>query len=200
MIRKKINKYNYGRALTFVVMALPFFFACTDAIDDIRSNPNITDLPSMSAKTVELFHSQYGEVKLRVKAATVNVFSLEENPRTEFPDGIHVEFLDKNRNVTSYLSANKAVYHEKENRWEAMGNVEAKNIEGTIFNTEYLEWDEKKEVIKSDHFVKVTDQDGIIYGKGFLARQDFTDWRILKPTGEFNVNQNEFVPDNKANQ
>ncbi len=186
--------YNNIRIVAFCAAILSLFLGCDGKIEDIRAIPNITEQPSVSATKVELFHSQYGAVKLKVIATTVNVFKFQDDPKTEFPDGIIVEFFDDRMNVTSYLSANKAVYYEKENRWEAMGNVEAKNIEGTLFNTEFIEWDERKEEIKSDRFIKVTDKDAIIVGKGFKAKQDFTDWKILKPTGVFNVNQQEFVP------
>jgi LPS export ABC transporter protein LptC len=187
-------QYKSNGIVALLAAILFAFNSCTDKIDDIRAIPNITDHPAMSATNVELFHSQFGIVKMKVLANTVNVFNFQDEPKTEFPDGINVEFFDDKRNVTSYLSANKAVYYEKQNRWEAMGNVEAKNIEGTIFNTEYIEWDEKREEIKSDRFIKVTDKDAIIIGKGFQAKQNFTDWKILKPTGVFNVNQQEFVP------
>jgi LPS export ABC transporter protein LptC len=188
-------QYKSNGIVALLAAILFAFNSCTDKIDDIRAIPNITDHPAMSATNVELFHSQFGIVKMKVLANTVNVFNFQDEPKTEFPDGINVEFFDDKRNVTSYLSANKAVYYEKQNRWEAMGNVEAKNIEGTIFNTEYIEWDEKREEIKSDRFIKVTDKDAIIIGKGFQAKQNFTDWKILKPTGVFNVNQQEFVPE-----
>ena len=148
----------------------------------------------MSAENMDMFHSQYGKVNLRVVAKTVNLYSMLEEPRTEFPNGIVVEFFDDSMNVTSYLSANNAIYYEKEQRWEAYGDVEAKNAEGTVFNTEFLEWDENSEEIKSDKYIRVTDKDGIIVGHGFRARQDFTDWKIFKTTGVFNVDQKDFGP------
>lgn len=194
-----INSYIKENGIVAFLAAILFLFSgCTDKIDDIRAIPNITDHPAMSATKVELFHSQYGIVKMKVIANTVDVYNFQDEPRTEFPDGIVAEFFDDKMNVTSYLSANKAIYYEKQNRWEAMGNVEAKNIEGTIFNTEFIEWDEKKEEIKSDRFIKVTDNDAIIIGKGFKAKQNFTDWKILKPTGVFSVSQREFIPNENA--
>ncbi|MDD2562669.1 MAG: LPS export ABC transporter periplasmic protein LptC [Salinivirgaceae bacterium] len=187
--------YNSGGLIALFAICLPlFFYSCTDKIDEMRSVPNIVDLPSMTAENMDMYHSQYGKVNLHVVAKTVNLFSMIEQPKTEFPNGILVEFFDENMKITSYLSANEAVYYEKELRWEASGNVEAKNAEGTIFNTEFLEWDENSEEIKSDKSIRVTDNDGIIVGRGFRAKQDFTDWKIYKTTGVFNVNQKDFAP------
>ncbi|HPW65990.1 MAG TPA: LPS export ABC transporter periplasmic protein LptC [Salinivirgaceae bacterium] len=194
-----INKISYSkkpsRIATILVAVLFLFNACAEGIHNNRNIPDIVNYPGLSANKVELLHSQYGTVKLKVKAQTVNVFSYQEEPKTEFPDGIVVEFFDDSMNVTSYLSANKAVYYEKDNRWEAIGNVEAKNIEGTLFNTEYIEWDEKTELIKSDRFIKVTEKDAIILGRGFRAKQDFTDWKIFDISGDFSINKSEFYSD-----
>lgn len=195
MINKLLYKIKSSRIAAILVAVLFLFNACAEGIQDNRDIPDIVNYPGLSANNMELFRSQYGKVHLKVKAQTVNVFSYQEEPKTEFPDGIVVEFFDDNMNVTSYLSANKAVYYEKENRWEAIGNVEAKNIEGTLFNTEYIEWDEKTELIKSDRFIKVTDKDAIFIGRGFRAKQDFTDWKIFNISGDFRIDKSEFYPD-----
>ncbi len=187
-----------SRIVAIIATVLFLFNSCTSGINDNRTIPDIVYYPQMSASKVELYYSQYGIIKFKVNAQTVNVFSYQEDPKTEFPDGILVEFLDDSMNITSYLSANKAIYYEKQNRWEAMGNVEAKNIEGTIFNTEFIEWNEKSELIQSERFIKVTDKDAVIIGRGFRAKQDFTDWKIFNITGDFNINKSEFSSEEKA--
>lgn len=191
----RFNDQSSGRLITLMIISLPLFFSCgTDTIDEIKNIPNITDMPSMSAENMNLLRSQDGKINIRVLAKTVNAYTLTEGPKTEFPHGILVEFFNDSMLVTSYLSADRAVYFEKEKRWEAYGKVEAKNEQGTVFNTEYLEWDEEKEAIQTEKYIQVTDKDGIIVGRGFRAKQDFTDWEILKPTGVFNVDQKDFIP------
>lgn len=175
-----------GRITVFAV-ALPLAVSCGSELRRLDDIPNIQDFPQISAVDIDLYHSVDGVVKLNVKAHKANIYSFREEPETEFPEGIHVEFFDDQRNVTSYFTADRAIYHEKQAQWEGFGNIEAKNIEGTIFNTEYLIWDEASGEIRSDRFVKVTDTDGVITGTGFRARQDFTDWHIYKTTGMFKI-------------
>jgi LPS export ABC transporter protein LptC len=190
----KHNKNN-GIIVFLAFTVLPFLVGCKQTFDEYSHIPNITDYPMMSATDIDLYQSQNGKKTLRIIAQTVNMFSFREAPTTEFPDGIMIEFFDESGTVSSYLSANSAIYYEKENRWEAFGNIEAQNVEGAIFNTEYIEWNEKEELIKSDKAVKITDKDGIFFGRGFRSKQDFTDWTILHPTGDFLFDQNEILSD-----
>ena len=50
-------------------------------------------------------------------------------------------------------------------------------------------------MIKSDRFIKVTEKDAIIIGRGFRAKQDFTDWEIFNISGDFSINKSEFNSD-----
>lgn len=192
MIKTYYLTKKTNRIVAIFATILFMFYACTEGIDDIRTIPDIINYPAMTVTNAELFHSQYGKVKLKVSAKTIEVYSYLEDPKIEFPEGILVEFFDDNQNITSYLTADKATYFENKSRWEALGNVEAKNVEGTVFNTEYIEWDEKEEIIKSDRFIKVTEKDAIIVGRGFRAKQDFTDWKIFNISGDFNINQRDY--------
>ena len=53
--------------------------------------------------------------------------------------------------------------------------------------TEELIWDEKKEKVYSNKFVKITKPDEKIYGYGVEANQDFTRWKINAIEGELKV-------------
>ncbi|HON18733.1 MAG TPA: LPS export ABC transporter periplasmic protein LptC [Salinivirgaceae bacterium] len=185
------NLLNYKK-LKMAILTIAIFSllsSCAPGIDQVRNIPDITEMPTLSAKNITLFHSQYGKTRLRIQASTVNVFSMIETPKTEFLEGIYVEFLSDSLTATSFFKADKAIYFEKENRWEATGNIEAMNIEGTRFNTEFIEWDERTGLIQSNQYIKVTDKETIIVGNGFKAKQDFTDWKILNPTGIFTIDQ-----------
>jgi hypothetical protein len=72
---------------------------------------------------------------------------------------------------------------------EARKNVVVVNEKGERLNTEHLIWDEKKEKLLSDDFVKITTKDEIFYGNGFEANQDFTKYRIYKLKGTISLNK-----------
>ena len=90
-------------------------------------------------------------------------------------------------NVTSSISANWAISHEKEKIVEAKSNVIVINAKGEKLNTEHLIWDEKKETISSDVFVKITTKTEVLMGEGLEADQTFTKYIIKKPKGAFSL-------------
>ena len=60
---------------------------------------------------------------------------------------------------------------------------------GEKLNTEHLFWDEKKEMIYSDVFVKITTKDEIIMGEGLESNQDFSRYKFKKIKGTISVKQ-----------
>ena len=70
-----------------------------------------------------------------------------------------------------------------------MNDVEVVNEKGEKLNTEKLIWDERKELLSSDQFVKITTPEEIIMGKGFEANQDFSRYKIFNVTGRITVKQ-----------
>jgi hypothetical protein len=49
----------------------------------------------------------------------------------------------------------------------------------------------KKEIIFSNKFVKITSEDGVLYGDTLIASQDFSTRQILHPWGDIEVNEDE---------
>ena len=61
------------------------------------------------------------------------------------------------------------------------------NQQNQTINTELLIWDQKKAMIYSDKFVKITTEDEVLFGDGFESDETFDKWIILKPRGSFRV-------------
>jgi hypothetical protein len=70
---------------------------------------------------------------------------------------------------------------------EAKGNVVIINEKGEKLNTEHIVWDQKKETINSDVFVKITTNTEILMGDGLESNQSFTKYKILKIRGIINL-------------
>ena len=82
--------------------------------------------------------------------------------------------------VKSKLDADYGIRYERGEKMEARKNVTVVNQKGETLNTEHLIWDERKEKLTSDEFVKITTNDEIIFGNGFEANQDFTKYKIFQ--------------------
>jgi LPS export ABC transporter protein LptC len=143
--------------------------------------------PLRIVENVELFYSENDRVKVKMLADLVHEL---KNGDREFPKGIYLEFFDEKGELESTLRANHAYYFKTENQWRGRGKVQVKNIaKNEQLNTEELFWEQKQERIHTDKFVTIRQQGDVIYGEGLEAKQDMSDYTILKPYGEFEVEE-----------
>lgn len=157
-------------------------------IEKINKLTKHLDAPSMAVENTEIIYSEDAIIKIKITSPEINRYLEIEDPYSEFPKGLHVQFYDSTQTPTSSIRANYAIFDEKENLWTAENNVVAINkIEGDTLNTEYLVWDMNKKKIFSDRFVRVVNKDGIIHGTGFESNQDFSNWKIKKTSGTINI-------------
>jgi LPS export ABC transporter protein LptC len=141
-----------------------------------------------SAKDIELIYSDSGRINIKMTSPAYIRYSGKES-FLEFPKGIHVIFYGKDLKETSTLKAKYAIINENTSRMEARNNVEVSNIEkGESLNTEHLVWDERKQRIYSDEFVKITTKDKVLFGQGFESDQNFDNWVIKKLSGSISIN------------
>jgi LPS export ABC transporter protein LptC len=92
--------------------------------------------------------------------------------------------------VSSTLSANTAFYYKSEQKWKGQGKVEVKNIQKEEqLNTEELFWFPATKKINTDKFVQIRNGREVIYGTGLDAKQDMSEYSILKPEGEFAIEE-----------
>jgi len=103
---------------------------------------------------------------------------------------MHLEKFDEHRNIISTITANYAKQFISEDKWEAKNNVIATNAQGDTLKTEHLIWEEKKELIYTDEFVKIIRSDQIITGIGFTSDQKLQNWKIKNPKGTIYINVN----------
>ena len=90
----------------------------------------------------------------------------------------------------AWLTAEKGDYLEKQAIFHAFGNVKLVNADQEYLLTEELVFFQDSDLIKSDDWVTIATKNGMIYGKGLESNSSFTEYRILQPTGKFNVHSN----------
>lgn len=162
-------------------------FSCSNDIEAVK-NIAVNDLsPSESGKDVETIYSKDGVIEMVMKSPVVNSYSLREQPYVEMPKGVTIHFYDSLQHVNSYMKSNYAINYDSKEIMEARNNVEVLNDAGEKLNTELLIWDQKKRIIYSDKFVKITTEDEVLYGDGFESDETFDKWRIKKPKGVFTL-------------
>ena len=105
------------------------------------------------------------------------------NQDIDYPYGIHVDVYQKGT-LTTTIKADSARYDDAKDLYRAFKNVEVTNtIKKQALETDTITWQPKHFEIRSKGKVKITTTNEIIYGLGLTARQDFSSYRIHKPTG-----------------
>jgi LPS export ABC transporter protein LptC len=143
--------------------------------------------PLREAENVEMFYTESERVKVKMNAALVYEY---QNGDREFPKGIYLEFYTPEGIMESTLKANEAFYFKEQNQWRGRGKVEVRNVaKNEQLNTEELFWKPADERIFTDKFVTIRQQGDVIYGEGLEAKQDMSDYEILKPYGEMDYQE-----------
>jgi len=111
---------------------------------------------------------------------SVEKYSMEE----EFPEGVNVIFYDKYGNPRSWLTADYARRDQVNRQIIVQKNVVLYNDRGQRLDGPELIWDEKSREIYTDRFVKITDNDKIIYSYGFKSNEAFTHYELKAVAGD----------------
>ena len=133
------------------------------------------------------YYSDSAVVKMKMQAPKQMQFG---NGDREFPEGLFMEFFDKEGKPTSTLKADYCYYTKKEDLYKATGNVVVQDIEtNDRLDTEELFWNEKKEEVFTEKFVRIEKDGKIHIGDGLNAKQDFSYYEILNSKGEITLEE-----------
>ena len=167
--------------MTLVVIAIFFLGnSCKNDVQEVMTATEKTELPLRIQYGIHYEYSDSARKKLDIKAPEAVDHSEKKEPYQEFPQGMEVTFYDKKGVQEAFIKSNYAKHLIDKNIWEARGDVLVKNNKNEQLNSEELIWDEKKKIIYSEQFVKITTDESIIMGKGFEADQSFETWQIFK--------------------
>lgn len=166
------------------------FFSCENDIVTVNKIKDLSKIPAETGHDVEVLYSDSGHIKVKLLAPVLNRYS-REKPYTELPKGLKLYFYDAAMNVENQLTAGYGISYEDNREMVVRNNVSAINEKGEKLNTEELIWKEKEGKIYSDKYVEITTEDEIIYGYGFEANQDFTNYKIKNIKGTINVKEDQ---------
>ena len=170
-----------------LIIVIVLFCACGNqkSLEDMQDYEG----PNGILKDVKTLLSDSGIVRIRLTAPT----QIDEtNGNQTFPDGIQVEFFQKDGTISSVLTANEGKFDRLTQIYTAIGNVVVVNtVEEEQLKTELLNWDPEKKRVYTDKFVTIETEDELLQGEGLEASQDFSVYRILKPRGTLSVEDEE---------
>lgn len=150
---------------------------------------DILTLPSQTARDFTSTYTDSGKIQLIFSAPLMERYEKTETPYAEFRSGIKVLFHDGNTKPVASVTAKYAKYNEKLSLWELQDSVIAINEAGEKLETQLLYWDQKKEIIYTDRFVKITTEDQIVQGYGLESDPRLSKRRIKNLSATIYLNE-----------
>lgn len=186
---KAFQKHIISGIVTLLGVAM--LFSCKPDLKTIETITRNEKMPVETADELRIVYSSRGLLQMIMEAPLMERYEGEE-PYMELTQGFVMTFYDTLHNETSRISAQYAIQYEKDQLIDARNDVVVKNMEsGEQLNTEQLIWDQKKEIIYTELFVKITTEEEVLYGDGFESDERFTSWVIKNPRGTFYVDTSE---------
>ena len=151
-------------------------------------------LPTMNSLGVTTLISDSGITRYKIVTEEWVINDKKNPPYWAFEKGVYLEKFDTLFHIDASIKADTAYYYEKKKIWELRSNVQIQSQRGDKFETELLFWDEKKEKVYSDKFIRISQEDKVITGYGFESDQNLTEYQIKNTTGIFTVEDKNPAP------
>ena len=98
-----------------------------------------------------------------------------------------IHLYDARGDSSATLTAARVVYYEKQQRFEASGNVQVVTPDGSRLETEALTWSENDRKLRTNRFVHITTARETVQGRGLVAEEDLSSYQIGRFTARLDV-------------
>lgn len=152
--------------------------------------PNVGDgesTPTMLTIDVDTYVSDSGYTRYHITAPVWAMYEDARVPNWKFPEGLKLDQLDRELNVTAKMRCDSATYFSQKRLWRLDGNVQMVNTANDSFASPQVFWDQNEHTIRSDSFIHIVRADRIIEGYGFNSNEQMTEYFVNRPTGIFPV-------------
>jgi LPS export ABC transporter protein LptC len=167
-----------------LLLLLGSLAACQPSDDDVKKKVAYKG-PISETSNLTTLYSDSARLQIKLMAPLQLQF---ESGDGVYPKGVNMIFYDKKGTVTNTVRANYGKYIKQKDIYFIRGNVILKNeVKNETMRTEELHWDKQKREIFTDKFVTIQTGTEILKGHGLTASQDFSRYKILKPTGVFSL-------------
>lgn len=177
------------RAHLLLITLVMLVSSCEKKIPVIPKSDLLT-LPSLTVKDFKTTITDSGRVQLEMSSPLVEKYEKAEPPYAEFRTGMKVVFYDGKDSAQARVTSRYAKCTNN-NLWELRDSVVVINDKGERLETEQLFWDQEKDLIYTDRFVRITSADQLTQGIGFESDSHLTRRKIKKVTGDIYLKNEE---------
>lgn len=106
-------------------------------------------------------------------------------PRWIFPRGLFLEQFDEKFHVETYIQSDTAHYYNIQKLWHLWGNVRIKTVDGLVFTSEELYWDQNRHELYSNMFSHLVTPERELQGAYFTSDERMRHYKISDSKGSF---------------
>lgn len=158
-------------------------FSCEGNLQGVRDMEIPEDAPQAVGSGINLKYTDSGKVVATLRSEKMRDFTNKAFPYREFPEGLEVEFYDKN-NEKNTVKANYGVVYESTGLIDLQGDVVIVTSDSTRLTASQLYWDQNQNWIFTDLPNTIRFQNGALNeGMGFDSNQEFSNFRSRSNVG-----------------
>lgn len=188
-----INVVKRANCHIVLFMFASILAACRNDIADIRAITDKNTKPVQTSYNASYTFSEKGLKQTRLEAGLLEQYKVEgEDDYIVASGGFKMIFFDSLQLEEARVTADSGRYEEKKKTLMARGNVLLLNTQGEKLETEELIFDQDSALIYTDKRVKITLSGGtVLHGLGLRSNDNFTRYRIIKPTGDLVLDEDQ---------
>lgn len=148
----------------------------------IRDEDSVAMMTSYGINTLI---SDSGIMRYRIIAERWEVNDNLNPPRWIFPRGLFLEQFDEKFHVETYIQSDTAHYYTIQKLWHLWGNVRIKTVDGLVFTSEELYWDQNRHELYSNMFSHLVTPERELQGAYFTSDERMRHYKISDSKGSF---------------
>jgi LPS export ABC transporter protein LptC len=162
-------------------------FSCQNDIKVVQEMGEEDAGAFQTVKEVTYTFTDSGRVRNTLYAGKLEQF-IHDTDYVKISDGLSLVIFNKSEQPSGILNSDNGLYFKTLNQMKAIDNVVFCNPKGDSLFTEYLTWYSDSQLVVTDAPVRILRADGLdIKGRGLRAREDFSRYTILAPSGDIAV-------------
>ncbi len=166
-------------ALAFLLLLA----GCQGNDDAAPKNPILYTGPIVESTDVVTLFSDSARIKFQLQAPLEQKY---EQGDMWYRRGVLLTFYDRAGRVQNTLRGKTGHFDKAKNLYHVKGHVQVKStVKKQDLDTEELFYDQNKQRIYTDQFVRIETATEVLTGTGLTANQDFSRYTILHPSGTF---------------
>ena len=185
-MKSTISIFRIHTSLLAIVVLCIIIQSCENKIPVIPKS-DFLSLPSLTARNFNTIITDSGRIQLIMSGPIVEKFDKTSPQYAEFKSGLHVEVFKGHDKPVAIVTSKYAKCTDN-NLWELRDSVVVINDNNEILETELLFWNQEKDRIYTDRFVKITGENQVSQGIGFESDTHLSRRRFFKVTATITLN------------